>query len=872
MVSWVARPFVSVRVGRPNRSRIAILLLLVATGSMAMSTVPRVASAPNGAPSYIGGEGSLLPAALSAPWSERTDYNPSLFSQVQSPGPASGPVTVYLSLWPKDLSLFHARPGAIVDAASFEQRFSPSVNNYGIVESYFESTGWSILHAWPNRMALTIQGPASAVPRAFGTVLESGTWHDHPVLFPTSLPTLPPTIASQVSSISGLAEGFATPTLDSRIITPAAVHSLLSGAQGRTTNFTRPIDTHLIYGLDGLFNYSGSPHWATGAAIAMVLWGDGYAPADLQTFFSQYYPSSFPLPVIQPQPVDGAPMPAASAVNDPSGAPFELTLDMEWAAASAPGAKLYPTYAPDGTNPQTNYAPSSSTLEDALARAISLPNVRAVSMSFGLDEGSDPALQATFETDFSIGASQGISFFAASGDTGGAVRMNNACTSQANPQYPGSSPSVVSVGGTEPILTQTVTGQVTGLDSEPAWSYSGGGFSQSYPAPSWQLVGSANGPISQNGHRGLPDVAAAAAFNFVYFNGRNAAGSGTSFGAPLWAGIVTEMDAVRGTPFGFVTPRLYAVGAAEPGLSGPQGLVDITAGQNCVGTAGTGWDVVTGWGSPRAFFLYAQLTATFVTVRMTANPTSVAPGGSVFVNVTVMNSTSGAPIRNINVVVSLNSLSGYLGPCGGTMSSVTAPTDVRGRANVSLQVSGCFLGSHAAATALVLSNGLFGENSTTVVVNLLGLSGFLALIQYFPYNIIAFAAILLIATVIGIKIGNWRHRKLGSGRRTRMPSPSGSSVRTSSGASRNRLTTAARPIQSSPRPLVGSPEVGGPSDEGGDFGARPVSVPSHVLQPPEAPTPVSPGDAPVLAPFCSNCGAVLPASAARCPTCGSIVA
>ncbi|HKS59274.1 MAG TPA: S53 family peptidase, partial [Thermoplasmata archaeon] len=547
------------KLGRPPRFRsgpVAPILLglscFVAFSFLTPGiTVTPAQAAPSGsAPSY------LLPAALAAPWAQRVDYLPNLFAQVTNVSADSAPVQVYVNLWPTNLSMFQSGTRPLLSPAEFESRYSPAPDTYSSLESYFTSRGWSVLHAWPNRMALTVVGPASSVPATFGAALERGVWEGHQVVFPSALPRLPGPWSGIVASITGLSEGFSSPVIPLHRIAASVLASTPSSLQVRTTNFTQPVNTHLIYGMDGLFNYSGSPHWATGNGIALVLWGWGYNPADLQTFFAQDYPSGFPQPTITPERVDNAPAPSANSVNDPSGAPFELTLDIEWAGSAAPGATLYPTYAPDGMDPNTNYSPTSTSLEDALQQAIGLPNVRAVSMSFGLDEGSDPGLQATFETDFSIGASQGITFLAASGDTGGAVRSNGSCTNQANPQYPGSSPQVISVGGTEPILAQSVSGTVTGLDSEPAWSFSGGGFSQQYSAPSWQEVGSAQPPVSQNGHRGIPDVAAAAAYNFVYYGGQNAAGSGTSFGSPLWAGIVTEMDAVRGTPFGFLNPRL----------------------------------------------------------------------------------------------------------------------------------------------------------------------------------------------------------------------------------------------------------------------------------------------------------------------------
>ena len=847
-------------VQRRGYRRAESLVLLFGLLTLALPGVNAdVVIAPPAPGSAVASQGYLVPAALAAPFSERAGYLPTASVGVQEVAPASGQVTLTVSLWPSDMNLFAAKPGDPVSPSMFESRYSPSPGVYAGAEAYFESHGWSVTRTWSDRLSMTLQGPATAVHQAFGTTLLSGDRNGNPVTFLAGAPSLPGYLESEIAAVSGLSTGFISPSYSLKVVHPSTQPRAATPAQLRTTNFTTPIDTHLIYDMDRLFNYSGSPHWSTGNAIALVLWGWGYDPADLTTFFSQYYPSGFPAPNIVPKPVDGAPAPSANAVNDPSGAPLELTLDMEWAGSSAPGATLYPTYAPDGSSSSNGYAPTSTTLEDALHAAIGFPNVRAVSMSFGLPEGQDPSLQATFELYFSAGSSQGITFLAASGDTGGAVLNSGACTAVLSPQYPATSPQVIQVGGTEPIMNQSLSGSVTGLNQEPAWPYSGGGFSQQYPAPSWQQVGSAKGPIQSNGNRGGPDVAGPASYNFIYYGGRAAAGRGTSFASPLWAGIVTEMDSVRGAPFGFLTPRLYSVGAAEPGSGRAPGLVDITSGTNCVGTAGTGWDVVTGWGTPRVFVLYAQLTATFVNVSIVPNANSVVPGGSVGITVIVQNATTGAPISNLNVTLSIASTTAYVGPCGGTMGTVQVSTNGSGAATGSLNVANCFLGSHAVVTALVLSKGLYGQASTELPVNLVGLAGFLALIGTFPYNVIAFAVIVIVATAVGIKIGNWRHRTRGSVRRV-VPTGALRPAPATTAAAGPRAP--AQPSQASPSP--------GPKPAGVPAASTPVSVPAHVLNPPTPAPSVSraPGVLPLA--FCENCGALLAIGNPRCPSCGSI--
>ena len=124
----------------------------------------------------------------------------------------------------------------------------------------------------------------------------------------------------------------------------------------------------------------------------------------------------------------------------------------------------------------------------------------------------------------------------------------------------------------------------------------------------------------------------------------------------------------------------------------------------------------------------------------------------------VTNATSHQPIVGIPVIFSLTAV-GYSGPCGGSFATKNVTTNLSGGATASLVVPACYVGGKASAMATVSSNGYFGSNVTTVDVNLLGLAGFLAIIQQFPYNVIAFVMLIIIATAIGLWIGGRKDRK-----------------------------------------------------------------------------------------------------------------
>jgi kumamolisin len=717
-----------------------------------------VAAVGAGAPFATAGPAASTDSASSSalsyalPFSERAGYDPSQASQAQGIAPATGPTEVVVTFTSPDPSFYAPPvPGApAMSQSEIADTYGLSNASYSAAEQYFEARGLAVLHAWPDRLFLSLTGTASAVGAAFGTSLESGTYEGRAVTFPASAPSVGGGLENEIAAISGLSSGFTPFTIPEFSPVPAD-----SGPdQTNPANLVTPTDARQIYDVSGLYNTTSSPTYASGKGIVLLLWGWGYSSSDISTFYANDYPSDFPAPVISPYPIDGAPAPSSAAPSDPSGGARELTLDLEWSGSMAPGATLDAVYAPDGTE-SDGYSPSDQTMEDALNAAVSpstVPNVAAISMSFGSADGVDPNYQTAFETDFHQATDEHISLFAATGDTGGdsPPTSGTGCTGTVQPEYPASSTQVVAVGGTDVTLDRSVLGTITGF-SETGWSESGGGFSTVYQAPDWEKVGSAAGPIAASGgFRGMPDVASSAAYNFLYFNGQTDVGAGTSFASPLWAGIVTEMDALRGPNLGFVTPVLYSLGANPPPGGSP--FHDVTSGSNCVGSAGVGWDVVTGWGSPDATLLYEHIVAAFVNLTVSASPTLIAPGGSVTITAVLTNATSGATVASVPVAVTLGS-DGIGGPCSGSFGTTTVTSNSSGAIAADFSVPVCYLGSSAIASILVESNGYYGSASVSVHVNLVGLAPWLVPFATYPSSIVLFAVIMAVASVLGSFLG-----------------------------------------------------------------------------------------------------------------------
>lgn len=774
-----AAPFPAIVLG-------ALLVLL-----LAFPTVPMGAGPAGAGPPASGSSGMVDAAAIySDSFASRAGYDSAHLGSVSHIVPAGGEPLVVVTFRPSDPSLFSAPPvGGPLSVTEVAREYGLSPSVYAAAESYFESMGLEVVRTEPDRLSLTLQGSATAVGRAFGTDLGSGIYEGRTVTLPESPPSVPPSLEASIAAVTGLSSGFTTFALPAGL--PEVGTSSSGGPQDASSDLVTPAVAREIYDLSSLYNVSGSPHYATGQGIALLLWGDGYDPNDLQTFFSSDYPKSeFPAPVVTPYPVDGAPAPSPSATNDPSKAPQELTLDIEWAGSMAPGANLDAVYAPEGPADQ-NYSPSVAAMTDALGEAVNdIPGVTVLSMSFGTPESADQSLESAWAVDLGVAMQEGITLVAATGDLGGVSGAS--CQGAVSTNYPADSPDVLAVGGTDPVLQRDLlTGEVTGLESESAWSDSGGGYSTRIPAPSWQMVGSAAGPIVANGsHRGTPDVSATAAYNYLYYAGQSLVAGGTSFSTPLWGGLIAEMNALYGSRLGFLTPRLYAIGAAQENGRDPVGIADVSTGSNCVAHATKGWDPVTGWGSPRALLLYEDLTATFVQLSVSASPSIVAPGGTLTVVARLTNRTSGAAIPGVPISVSIQATDSN-GPCAGVWATGEIPSNATGFVTLSANVPICFLGAHGTSDVTVTSDGYYGVNSTVVGVNLLGLVPALAGIENFPWNVVTFAGIIAVGAAVGYVLGR------GSPARPR-PSPPrpGSS-----------------PVRAAPSPTVpnGGPPPSGPA-------------------------------------------------------------
>jgi alpha-tubulin suppressor-like RCC1 family protein len=252
----------------------------------------------------------------------------------------------------------------------------------------------------------------------------------------------------------------------------------------------------------------------------------------------------------------------------------EIELDIEMAMGMAPGAEVR-VYEAD---PYASELNSLNAILDAMTTR--LPLAYQLSSSTMVD-----VTDAVSQQLINKAVAQGQSFFLPSGDTGGFV------TASARP-----------INGLWGITSVGGTGFIPSKETELAWSESGGGLLTSVPIPDYQL----GLDMSTNGGsttcRNLPDVAFPA-WNVEAFvgDGIHQLMTGTSISAPLWAGftaLINQESAHNGNPpVGFLNPVVYAIGG-DPALYGCT-FNDITISNNGKFSAVSGYDLVTGWGSPK---------------------------------------------------------------------------------------------------------------------------------------------------------------------------------------------------------------------------------------------------------------------------------
>lgn len=453
----------------------------------------------------------------------------------------------------------------------FTSRFGPAQTDHAAVLQFAQAHGLSVVETASNRMVIDVEGRAADIEAAFHVSMNV---YQHPTENRTFYaPDREPTVDLDVPllHVTGL-DNFKLPYAKNvrgsqqNVQTDGVAKATGSGPGG---NFVGSDLRAAYYG-------SGS---LTGAGQSLGLFEfAGYNMSDINNYFSKL---NQPLNV----PIKGVSLNGVSINCPPQSCDdSEQAIDIEIAISMAPGLSEMVVYVGSKDVSIFNRMAADNTSKQ-------------LSCSWGWTDN-----ESSLDPIFKEMAVQGQSVFVATGDQGSSTAGDVV--------WPADDPFVTAVGGTDLVTT----GPGGAWQSETGWTGSAGMPSKNnIPIPKYQKL---NGVVTSQNHasstlRNIPDVAAEANTNqwSCYDGGCFDGNGGTSFAAPQWAGITAlaneQAASTGGTPLGFLNPRLYHIGV---GSSYDSDFHDITSGSNGAYSAVTGFDLVTGWGSPNAPNLIDTLT------------------------------------------------------------------------------------------------------------------------------------------------------------------------------------------------------------------------------------------------------------------------
>lgn len=379
-----------------------------------------------------------------------------------------------------------------------------------------------------------------------------------------------------------------------------------------SSNCQTPHSLRLAYGVESLMQRGLTGKGQT--VVDIVSYGSPTLQQDMNTFDQQFGLPPITIQVIAPI----GTVPFDPANKDMQGWAGETGLDVQIIHAIAPGAAIVVLTSPVDEVEGTSGLPQFLQLEQY---AISHHLGTIISQSWGASEvtlnnsSGQQEVQAWDAFYKQATTQQGITFFGSSGDNGATDYANLQATQLSTTpttSFPTDDPWITSTGGT--TLNRT---SGSSSFSEIAWNSSGGGFSSFFQTPSYQQTLPSSVQQQLNHRRGVPDVSADADPNTglaIYIGGWQL-GGGTSASAPLWAALTAIGNQMAGHPLGFLNNALYKLAASS---TYARDFHDITQGNNSATVNGvtvpgynavSGWDPITGLGSPDAENLLPDLIA-----------------------------------------------------------------------------------------------------------------------------------------------------------------------------------------------------------------------------------------------------------------------
>ena len=458
----------------------------------------------------------------------------------------------------------------------FTEKFGPTAEDYDAVVRFARANGLAVTGGTRDGMEVQVKGPVSAVEAAFHVNMVT---YLHPsenrIVFSADRePSVD--LPFKLWHVSGL-DNFSLPhPLVVKKSDYAAAHGLYPDqVVTHATTGSGPSASFLGSDMRAAY-YGGTALTGSGQNLGLFEYV-GTDLADLTTYYKNVgQTNKVPITLLS---TDGT---STACVYSRAGGycdDTEQNLDMTQALGMAPGLKSLTMYV--------------GSLDTAIISSMTTHS--PLPTTIGCSWGWTPADPSTLDPYFKKMAAQGQNFFAASGDS--------STWSSRNEAWPADDAYVVSVGGTD-LVTTKAAGP---WKSETAWVDSGGGISPDKIAiPSWQKL---SGVINSSNkgsttYRNGPDVSANANFTFYTCSDQTTCLAndygGTSFAAPMWAAYIAlvnqKLVSEGKATIGFINPKIYAENVTS---TYGTDFHDITSGKSGSYSAVTGYDLVTGWGSPK---------------------------------------------------------------------------------------------------------------------------------------------------------------------------------------------------------------------------------------------------------------------------------
>lgn len=438
----------------------------------------------------------------------------------------------------------------------FAAAFGPTVEQQRQVIDYLRSQGFTITSVSSNGLLIDATGSVAQTEAAFQVQINNYHAGGRQFYANASVPTVPGTVAPFIQSIGGMDNSVQLHPLMRRVPQPLAGYN--------------PTDLNGAYDLNPLHQAGDQGANQTVAVFEL----DGYQPGDITQYLQS---NNLGQPSITNVLVD-------NADGSANAGAIEVELDIEVIAAMAPKASQIVYEGPNSTQG----------VNDTYNKIVTDNKAKIVSISWGECESQTGASELqTLDSIFKQGSAEGISLFAASGDSG-AYDCNDTNLAV---DSPAGDPYIIGVGGTNLQTTngtygsESVWSNPSDTQRSPQGSGGGGGLSNTFIKPDWQVGPGVQNQYS-NGNREVPDVSADADPNTGYavYCTVSAAGcpatgnivvGGTSAAAPLWAGstaVLNEYLQQQGkAPVGFFSPTLYSLANSQQ-ANAP--FHDVTQGDN----------------------------------------------------------------------------------------------------------------------------------------------------------------------------------------------------------------------------------------------------------------------------------------------------